>query len=130
MLPSEWGKHAWPYLHTVTFNYPLEPTYIDKIRYKNFFHSLILPCDICDISYNFILKQFTIDEYLNDESTDTKELDEIVKRYASFVKRPRTSSSSDGCGSSPRSYGSGCGSSPRSYGSGCGGSGSYSRSSC
>ena len=67
------------------------------------------------------LDQEVIDEYLNDESTDTKELDEIVKRYASFVKRPRTSSSSSS---------NGCGSSPRSYGSGCGGSGSYSRSSC
>ena len=80
------------------------------------------------------LDKEVIDEYLNDESTDTKELDEIVKRYASFVKRPRTSSSSSsssyGCGSSPRSSGSGCGSSPRSNGSGCGGSGSYSRSSC
>ena len=45
MYPSNWGSHAWIFLHTISFDYPDNPSLNDKLLYKNFFHSLknILP---------------------------------------------------------------------------------------
>jgi hypothetical protein len=69
-----WGPSAWKFLHTVTFNYPTNPTNYDKEVYKNFFKNLglILPCGICQYNYNIHLDKYPIDKYLS-----TKE--DIVK---------------------------------------------------
>jgi hypothetical protein len=62
-----WGPSAWNFLHTITFNYPNNPTYNDKENYKNFFNNLgfILPCEICKYNYNIHLKTYPISNYLN-----------------------------------------------------------------
>ena len=36
MNVNEWGPGGWTFLHTITFNYPLDPTNEDKERYRNF----------------------------------------------------------------------------------------------
>lgn len=66
MLPSKWGSYAWTYLHAVTFDYPENPDDEIKSRYENFFNCIILPCSICDISYDFLKVQFPIKPYLKD----------------------------------------------------------------
>ena len=49
MEPEIWGPNAWLFLHTVTFNYPKNPTVIDRNNYYDFFNSLqnVLPCPKC-----------------------------------------------------------------------------------
>ena len=49
MLTSVWGPGLWFFLHTVSFNYPENPTPNDKKHYKNFILQLqhILPCRYC-----------------------------------------------------------------------------------
>jgi hypothetical protein len=49
MLTSVWGPGMWHYLHTMSFNYPKEPTCQEKERYRNFVLSLryVLPCGKC-----------------------------------------------------------------------------------
>ena len=49
MLTSVWGPSAWHYIHTVSFNYPVNPTCDDKRNYRNFILNLrhILPCGKC-----------------------------------------------------------------------------------
>jgi len=49
MLTSIWGPALWHFLHTMSFNYPVQPTKQDKINYRNFILSLkdILPCRYC-----------------------------------------------------------------------------------
>ena len=49
MLTSVWGPSMWHYLHTMSFNYPVHPTCLDKERYRNFVLSLkyTLPCGKC-----------------------------------------------------------------------------------
>jgi len=49
MLTSIWGPGLWHYLHTMSFNYPIKPTSVDKKNYKNFVISLqnVLPCGKC-----------------------------------------------------------------------------------
>lgn len=44
-----WGPTLWHTLHTISFNYPVNPTKDDKIHYRDFILSLkyILPCKYC-----------------------------------------------------------------------------------
>ena len=54
MLTSVWGPSLWHYLHTMSFNYPLQPTKDDKKYYKEFIINLknVLPCKYCRINLN------------------------------------------------------------------------------
>lgn len=49
MLTSVWGPGLWHYLHTMSFNYPVNPTKQDKDNYKKFIIQLqyVLPCKYC-----------------------------------------------------------------------------------
>ena len=49
MLTSVWGPSFWHVLHTISVNYPVNPTCEDKEHYKNFIMSLryVLPCKYC-----------------------------------------------------------------------------------
>ena len=37
MHPELWGPGAWKFLHSITFNYPKEPTSRDKEYHAKFF---------------------------------------------------------------------------------------------
>jgi len=67
MESSVWGPPAWIFLHSVTLNYPENPTISDKKEYKSFFNSLshILPCSVCRINYKQNLAKHPIDNYLH-----------------------------------------------------------------
>lgn len=49
MMTSIWGPSLWHFLHTVSFNYPVQPTRLERKQYKDFMFSLkhILPCKYC-----------------------------------------------------------------------------------
>jgi hypothetical protein len=49
MMVTVWGPPTWHMLHTISFNYPVNPTKKDKEEYRNFIISLkyILPCGKC-----------------------------------------------------------------------------------
>ena len=66
MNVNKWGPGGWTFLHTITFNYPLEPENDDKNRYKNFFSSVseMLPCKYCRDSFKTYIKFIPIDEFL------------------------------------------------------------------
>jgi len=68
MDPAFWGNSTWKYLHTITFNYPLNPTKEDKIKYYNHFKQLgdMLPCSTCADSYKIYFKYIPINNYLDD----------------------------------------------------------------
>ena len=53
MLTSVWGPSLWHSLHTISFNYPVKPSKIEKKNYFDFFMSLknILPCGYCRKNY-------------------------------------------------------------------------------
>jgi len=54
MEPNVWGPPGWTFLHTVTFQYPENPTDLDKQKYYTFFNSLknVLPCPNCREHYH------------------------------------------------------------------------------
>lgn len=49
MLTTVWGPSQWHVLHTMSFNYPVNPTTKDKQNYRNYILSLknVLPCGKC-----------------------------------------------------------------------------------
>jgi len=51
--PTMWGPKAWFFLHSITLNYPDNPTEEQKQKYKTFFESLsdVLPCPGCSEHY-------------------------------------------------------------------------------
>ena len=64
MLTSVWGPSMWHYLHTMSFNYPVNPTTDDKHRYRDFILSLrwTLPCGKCrkNLQMNFMWSDYYI----------------------------------------------------------------------
>ena len=67
MEPNIWGPGAWLFLHSVTLNYPDNPTNIQKKQYKDFFYSLvnILPCSKCQKNYENHINEYPINFHLN-----------------------------------------------------------------
>jgi hypothetical protein len=58
MLTSVWGPSMWHSLHTISFNYPINPRLDQKKNYFKFFMSLkhILPCKYCRDNYKKNIK--------------------------------------------------------------------------
>lgn len=56
-LTSIWGPSQWHMLHTISFNYPINPTENDKIKYRDYILSMqyVLPCGACrkNLKLNF-----------------------------------------------------------------------------
>ncbi|QKF93773.1 ERV/ALR sulfhydryl oxidase [Fadolivirus algeromassiliense] len=49
MKPDIWGPHAWIFLHSITLEYPDNPSDIDKSNMSNFIRTVgeVLPCQKC-----------------------------------------------------------------------------------
>ena len=64
MLTRVWGPSMWHYLHTMSFNYPVEPTNDNKKYYKEFVKNLqyTLPCKYCRINLKNNFKVHPIKE--------------------------------------------------------------------
>ena len=105
MNVSKWGPSGWVFLHTITFNYPENPTIEDKKRYLNFFNNVgtLLPCKYCRDSFNIYTKHLPIDKFIDDREgitywlyqihnlvndkvfkSDSTTFEEVVKRYERF----------------------------------------------
>ena len=59
MLTTVWGPAMWHYLHTMSFNYPVNPTQENKKHYRDFIYNLrnVLPCKYCRINLTNNLKK-------------------------------------------------------------------------
>jgi hypothetical protein len=58
MLTTVWGPAAWHLLHTISFNYPINPTQENKAHYKEFVENManVLPCKYCRMNLENNLK--------------------------------------------------------------------------
>ena len=61
-LTTVWGPAAWHLLHTISFNYPTNPTRENKKHYKEYVESLtnVLPCKYCRMNLKNNLKAHPI----------------------------------------------------------------------
>jgi hypothetical protein len=86
MLTNVWGPSVWHFLHTMSFNYPIDPTIEQKNYYRNFVLSLrhVLPCKYCRINLvtNFKQLPLTMKQMKNREtfSRYIYELHELVNK--------------------------------------------------
>ena len=109
MLTYVWGPSLWHFLHTMSFNYPVNPSENDKSNYMNFVHSLkfILPCKYCRDNLNRNLKEtgfskkcmknresfsnyiFNLHNHINEMLGKKNVLtyDEVRERYENFRSR-------------------------------------------
>jgi len=64
-----WGPSLWLFLHTISINYPPQPSADLKKQYLLFFKSLefILPCKSCRIHYSNFLIKHPIDDSLENQ---------------------------------------------------------------
>jgi len=62
MLTTVWGPSLWHYIHTMSFNYPNNPTKKDKKNYKDFVENLqyTLPCKYCRINLKKNLENYPL----------------------------------------------------------------------
>jgi hypothetical protein len=62
MLTTVWGPSLWHFLHTMSFNYPVEPTKEQKHHYRDTILNLenVLPCKYCRINLEKNFKQLPL----------------------------------------------------------------------
>ena len=72
MVTKIWGPVAWTLLHTISFNYPVNPTLEQKHQYRDFILSLqnVLPCGTCRKNLVTNFKQLPL-KMADMESRDT-----------------------------------------------------------
>ena len=61
-LTTIWGPPQWHMLHTISFNYPVNPTLEQKKQYRDYIWSLqnVLPCGACRKNLKTNLKQLPL----------------------------------------------------------------------
>lgn len=85
-LTTIWGPPFWHCLHTISFNYPVNPTPQDKQRYRSFILSLqhVLPCGACRKNLKNNLKNLPLTmDHMQSRETFSKyvyELHEVVNQ--------------------------------------------------
>lgn len=86
MLTTVWGPAIWHFLHTMSFNYPVNPTCQDKHNYRNFILSLknVLPCGKCRKNLATNLKKMPL------EISDMKSRDTFSKWVYHFHETVNT----------------------------------------
>ena len=86
MLTTVWGPSMWHYLHTMSFNYPNNPTKEEREQYKSFILQLqyVLPCKYCRVNLTNNFKHMPIKEcHMKNRFTFSKymyDLHEIVNK--------------------------------------------------
>lgn len=87
MLTTVWGPSMWHYLHTMSFNYPVNPSAEDKDHYRNFIISLqyVLPCKYCrqNLTNNFKVLPLTVAD-MKDRNSFSRyiyKLHELVNKF-------------------------------------------------
>lgn len=71
MNTTFWGPSGWQFLHTLTFIYPENPSFNDKVKMREFISSLcfILPCKYCRLSFTKYISSLPINDYLDSRTT-------------------------------------------------------------
>lgn len=109
MMTTIWGPGLWHALHTISFNYPINPTSKDKKHYRDFILQLkyVLPCGKCrenllknfkklPLTYKKMESRATFSKYIYDlhelinkmlHKTSNLSYDEVRDRYEDFRAR-------------------------------------------
>ena len=98
MLTTVWGPSMWHVLHTMSFNYPANPTSEQRVNYKAFILNManVLPCRHCreNLTRNFKTNAPTLADMQNRASFSryVYDLHETVNK---MLKKPSTMTYAD-----------------------------------
>ena len=89
MDTTKWGPSGWVYLHTLTFNYPDNPSKKTKQIYKRYFTMTgdILPCKYCRESYKEFIKELPLEPALESRDKLTKWFYDIHNKVNNKLKK-------------------------------------------
>ena len=90
MLTSVWGPSLWHYFHTMSFNYPVNPTDVQKKYYKQFVMSLkyVLPCKYCRMNLRKNLKAVPLtDTALKNRDNFSKWMYDLHEHINTMLKK-------------------------------------------
>ncbi len=80
MLTTVWGPGMWHFMHTMSFNYPTNPSKDDIEHYKNFVINLknVLPCGKCRDNFSNLLKKYPLtNKHLKNRETFSRYIYEV-----------------------------------------------------
>lgn len=80
MLTTVWGPGMWHFIHTMSFNYPNNPSKEDINNYKNFIINLknVLPCGKCRVNFSNLLKKYPLtNKHLKNRDTFSRYIYEV-----------------------------------------------------
>ena len=89
-LTTVWGPMLWSYLHTMTFNYPGNPTPADKKHYRDFIENLqfVLPCKYCRMNLANNFKKNPIKEcHMADRNAFSRYIYELHETVNKMLKK-------------------------------------------
>ena len=90
MLTAVWGPPMWHYLHTMSFNYPVNPSLEEKRHYRNFVINLknVLPCKYCrkNLKLNFKKLPLTM-AHMKDRDSFSRYLYELHELVNHMLKK-------------------------------------------
>jgi len=85
-LTKIWGPNLWHTLHTISFNYPVNPSQETKKKYRDFILSLkyVLPCGKCRDNFKKNIKQLPLTmSYMKNRETFSRyvyDLHEVINK--------------------------------------------------
>ena len=91
MQVEYWGPKLWAALHTITFDYPENPSPQDMKNYRDFFHSLknVLPCSYCREHYKKNIEQdMPIEKALTNRTSLSKWLVDLHNNVNQRLGKP------------------------------------------
>lgn len=94
MKPEIWGPHAWFLLHSISLEYPENPTIADKNNMRTFIYSLsnVLPCEKCRVNFQNHLKTKPLsDENLSSRTMFVKWMIDIHNDINKLNNKPEWS---------------------------------------
>ena len=92
MNPEIWGPHYWFVLHTITMNYPLNPTQVTKKKYYDFIQNLPLFLPHREVSDEFskTLTNYPCTPYLDSRDQLLRWIHFIENRVNKSLGKPQT----------------------------------------
>ena len=93
MLTSVWGPSMWHFLHTMSFNYPINPSAQDSKHYRDFIINLqyTLPCKFCRLNLIKNLKELPItDEVMKNRENFSKYIYDLHNLINKMLKKHET----------------------------------------
>jgi len=89
-LTKIWGPAVWHVLHTISFNYPVNPTQEEKEHYREFILSLqyVLPCKYCraNLKNNFKSMPLTMDS-MKSRDTFSRYIYQLHEKINTMLKK-------------------------------------------